>query len=689
MHLSSAWHAVAVLAMACSSASSTASAAPEAAPSSRAVGSGAPPAQASPPVAQRPRPSDADITPIAKTSAGGEVFAVGVPRFQLADPDGSGAVTLRARRGVVFAEDAKFIAVWDAASGAPLQRLAPKRDASPSVFVSLAVSIDGELLATGSSHSVRLYRAPFESPIAELACSTAHAFSHSGNLLACSTNVIGVWDLAKRQLVAPLPSSAPKGIVRALRFAPDDKSLVWATDRALFRWDFAGTGAVTPIYEPAARIEHAAIADGGSAAYALTSGKQAVVIDLATGKTSPAPPDYGAAISPTGRRLARATASLDVIDVATGKSVWNAKVASPVTRLAFGETDDAVAYVEAGHVRVATLPGAPTVPPSIARFAGWLGPGIAAFERGDVVRSFNLATRDVGTADRAALAPKPIAHAPPWARWLAEGGTDVALAAEPSKRHELPPDRRSIEPCNPKLRVWTPTGGTKALTFACTKKEIEGHEDPGWEIGGGWAVGVSATRATIFDVRTGGRVGEIDVPARKSSKPEFAPAYWQMALAPAGDWLALVWRRAVLEGANGTEPQDPREDAMHVAETAASVDCVSGEHGCQLEYFVELWSVKEKPKRVWQARLERSAPGRGISEPATPSGALAFDRRGTRLVLGFTDGEIRIVLTTSPETQRTEQLHVTTIRSVLLDPSGQWVFSGDGAGDQRLWRLAQ
>jgi len=430
------------------------------------------------------------------------------------------------------------------------------------------------------------------------------------------------------------------------------------------------------------------IADGGSAAYALTAGKQAVVVDLSTGKTSPAPPDYGAAISPTGRRLARATASLEVIDIATGKVVWTAKVASPVTRLAFGETDDAIAYVEAGRVRVASLPGAPTVPAPTARFAGWLGPGIAAFQRGDVVRSFNLASRQAGTADRSALAPRPIEHAPPWARWLVDGA-DVALAAERNKRHELPPDRRSIEPCEPKLRVWTPTGGTKTLTFACTKKEIEGHEDPGWEIGGGWAVGVSATKATIFDVRTGGRVGEIDVPARKSSKPDFAPAYWQMSLAPAGDWLALVWRRVVLEGANGTEPQDPHEDAMHIAATAASVDCVSSEHGCQLEYFVELWSVKGKPKRVWQARLERSDPGRGVSEPATPSGALVFDRAGTRLLIGLADGEIRTFSTTSPETQRTERLHVTPIRSLSLDPSGEWAFSEDGAGEQRLWRLGR
>lgn len=175
---------------------------------------------------------------------------------------------------------------------------------------------------------------------------------------------------------------------------------------------------------------------------------------------------------------------------------------------------------------------------------------------------------------------------------------------------------------------------------------------------------------------------------RKAKKPELAPAYWQAALAPAGDWLALVWRRAELQGASGTEPPDPRSDAMHVDEAAAGADCVNGEHGCQLEYFVELWSLKGAPKRVWQVRLERSIQGRQTPEAATPTGVLTFDRSGGTLLIGLDDGDIRVVSTSAPDAQRLEHLHRAPIRALSTDPSGAWASSADAAGEQRLWRLA-
>jgi WD40 repeat protein len=630
----------------------------------------------------------ADVVPVAeKTTTGGDVLAIGVPRFELIDGKGFGTLVLRARRGRVIAEDARAISIWDATTGAPLRHIAPRPEPSPRGSTTLAVSADGEWLATGSAFHVRVFHAPFEQPTGELACYDAHAFSRDGKLLACSTTTLAIWDVAKRQLLAPLPASAPKDAPDDVSFAPDNRSLVWTTEHAILRWDFAGTGAVTPIYQAAGRIRHAVIAEGGSAAYVSVASK-GLVVDLATGKTVSVPGQFGAALSPSGQRLAlNLNNTLQVINVATGKPEWTTKVAAPVLRLAFGETDDALVYVEARRLRVAMLPGAPAAVTAAPRFAGWLGGGVAAIERGDVLRAFTLATSAWGAADRAALTPAPIAGAPTWARWATDAPGGAAVAAEPSKRHELTPDRRGVEPCDPKLRVWTATGGAKTLAMPCTKAELADHEDPGWEIGGGWAVGVAATTATIYDARTGRRAAVLNVSPRKSSHPEFAPAYWQMALAPAGDWLALVWRRAELQGAHGNEPADPRADAMHAAEASEQADCVNGDRGCQLEYFAELWNVKGAPKRVWQARLERSLPGHELAEAAMPTGVLAFDRTGARLFIGFDDGEVRVISTAAPDQPRSEHLHRAPIRALSTDPSGGWAFSADAAGEQRLWKL--
>jgi hypothetical protein len=221
----------------------------------------------------------------------------------------------------------------------------------------------------------------------------------------------------------------------------------------------------------------------------------------------------------------------------------------------------------------------------------------------------------------------------------------------------------------------------------CSKPEVDDHEDPGWQLGGGWAVGVSATTAVIYDARTGKRVATLAVPLRKNKHPEFAPAYWQAALAPTGDWLALLWRRAELQGSEVHGAPDPREDAMHIDETAFTADCITGEHGCQLEYFVELWALKGTPKRTWQARLERAIPGRELSDPAIPSGVVSFDRTGGQLLIGFDDGELRVIPAAAPGVPRSEHLHRASIRMLSIDPAGGWALSADNAMEQRLWVL--
>lgn len=679
MTMRSAW--LAAFVMACTS-SQSASATPGATPS---------PGSSSPAASPSTVAGDfADVTVAAeKTTNGGDVIAIGVPRFELADAKGFGPLVLRARRGDVFAQEGRWITVWDAASGAPLRHIAPRVDAPTEPSASLAVSTDGEWLATGSSYRVRLFHRPFDQPAGELACYDPLAFSHDGKLIACRTTTLEVWDLASRQRIAPYPAGAPKDPPELATFAPDNRSLVWTTDHAVLRWEFAGGGAaMTPIYQSAARITQAAIAASGTAAYVSAAGK-AVVVDLATGKTTSAPAQFGTAISPSGQRIATWLPSkqIQVADIATDKPVCTMKFAVPVMRIAFGETDDSLVYLEGKHLRVAKLPSPPSEPAQPSRFAGWAGNGIAAIDHGGTLRAFTLATRTWGPADRSALGSKPFEGAPAWAKWVAEAAGDRSVAAEPSKRHDLTPDMRGGEPCDPKLRVWTKLGGTKTLSMPCSKPEMDDHEDPGWEIGGGWAVGVSATTAMLYDVRTGKRVTTIHIPPRKNKHPEYAPTYWQAALASTGDWLALVWRRAELQGSQTPGNPDPREEAMHIDEVATSASCVHGEHGCQLEYFVELWSLKGGSARVWQARLERSIPGRDPTAPAAPSGVLTFDRTGGQLLIGLNDGEIRTIPTGTPGAPRSEHLHRVPISMLSLDAGGTWVFSADTAGEQRLWRL--
>jgi hypothetical protein len=65
---------------------------------------------------------------------------------------------------------------------------------------------------------------------------------------------------------------------------------------------------------------------------------------------------------------------------------------------------------------------------------------------------------------------------------------------------------------------------------------------------------------------------------------------------------------------------------------------------------------------------------------------LTFDRTGDHLLLGFDDGEICVISSTTPGTTRSEHLHRAPIRTLSLDPSGTWAFSADGASQQRAWK---
>lgn len=645
-----------------------------------------PPSSSAPASPPSPGGVTADVEVNGKDSTGAPTFAIGRPAFQVIDDVGNDTLTYRSAAGRIFLKDAKLVTVWDARTGEALQRIAPTASVSPITLVSMAVSDNGAWLVTDADNGVRLFPAPFDKPSTTFGCRSAVVVAHGGGVLACGRMKLTIWDVAKRQAIATLPSTVPDEVIKVARFAADDRSLIWATNTGVWRWSFANGGAIAPVYQAPSRIVYATLAAAGTAAYVQLEGSKAFVVDVATGKTKPVLASYISALSPSGKRIARGATTLEVVDVATDKVLWSTKTTTAVSRIAFGDTDDDIAFLVDDRLRTAKLPAAPTPLPSVARFAGWLAPGVAAIARGDTLRSYNFDSRTWGVVDTGSLAPSLVPKMPPWATWIASRDSDGIVAAERNQRHDAPIEKRDLTSCAPKLRVWTPKGGAKTLAMACSKPEREGAEDPGWQIGGGWALSVSSSKATVFDARTGRKALETSVPAAASNKPELASAYWHATLSPAGDWMALIWRRPVIVG-EGPGGPDPREDAMHIAERAANARCEEAEHGCLMLYTVELWTLKGTPRRVWQSKLERPVPGSGVSVPATPSGALSFAPNGNHLLIGFADGEVRAIDTAHPDTARSERLTVAPIQALAADPAGQWIEVVDAAGDQRVWRV--
>ena len=629
-----------------------------------------------------------DVESAGKNSQGTEVFTIGSPLFQVIDEVGNDSFTYRSGAHRVFLRDAKIVSVWDAVTGRVLRRIPPQASPSPTLRVSMAVSDNADWLATDDEKGTRVYRAPFAAAAGAFGCYNADAVSHDGRLIACgvSTSKLTVWDIATQKIVATMPKSAPDGLLRAVRFTADNQNVVGVTEAGLWRWAYANGGAVTAVYQAPSRIAYATIAALGSAAYIQLDGKKALVVSVATGKTTQVPASYITALSPSGDRIAHGVATLDVTEVASGKTVWTTKVTLPMTRIAFGDSDNDIAFLSAGRIRVAKFPEPPAALPVAARFGGWSSPGVAMIARADSLRSYNFSSRAWAVLDPTALPTTRPAKAPTWATWVASSGLDGVVSAERNERHESMIEKRYLTNCATKLRVWTPKGGAKTLTMSCSNNEQEGTEDPGWEIGGGLAVGLSTSKATVYDARTGRKVADVTVPAAASPKPEFRSAFWQAALSPTGEWMALIWRRPVVVG-EGSGGPDPREDALHNAELAQNAQCEEGERGCLMVYTIELWGLKGTPHRVWQSKLERPIAGSSVTAPATPSGALAFDTTGDHLLVGLSDGEVRVVSCAHPDVPRTERLFLAPIASFVSDPGGRWLEVEDRAGEQRVWKL--
>ena len=546
-------------------------------------------------------------------------------------------------------------------------------------LASIAVAYDAGRVAIGQIVKVRVLPSPFERSEFDLGCSNARAFSHDGRLLACDSTLPEIWDVAKHSKVAAAPKDAPKGPSTA-RFSSDDKSLLWATDHAIVRWDFATTGNVATIYTTPDRIGDVAFSESGSAfvtqrpEHAYTGG-HASIIELASGHQTPLPDTYSGTMSPSGRLVAIIKPTeVDVLEAAGGKLVWKGTVTPPIARIAFGEDDSVLAFTEGHAVRVIELPaGSPRTFDAPSRFAGWLGNGIAAVDRAGKLAALTLATTTWGSADRGAILPARPSAAPAWAQWLAEAPNGV-IAAESSKRHDIDVRHRDVTECEGKLRVWTASGGTKTLVLACNTKD-DATPDPGWEIGGGWVVALTTSVATLYDATTGRHAAAL--PIDKAANPKFPSEYWASALAPDGSALALVWRHP--HGVGGDGASDPREDVMHQAEERDNQDCDHDLWGkCVQDYTVEVWTLGQgAPTRVWREAL------------AVPSsGVLAFDHAGKHLVVGLDNGDLQVWDTTPAHPSHTVSLHHFGITRISVAPGDEWVFSEDRAAEQRLWRLS-
>lgn len=625
--------------------------------------------------------SHADTTVLAvKTDIGGEVIAVGQPRMQLADDTALGGLALRKHAGLALAEDALWVTIWDLSTGQVIRRIQPLPALDP-LGITFAVSPDAAWLAVGSDSQTRVFARPFDQVAFTPKCSEARAFSHDSKLLACHDLVPEVWNVADRKLVAKVPGfGQPKRMPKALQFSTDDLSLYWATNQDIVRWDFATSGATTTVYKSRDKIANVVFSEGSNTAFISTiapgaSKHVSALVDLDTGQTSAPAGGFTAAVSASGKRLMYAGYdSVRVVDAATGNVVWSAVSPAIPQRVAFANDADLVGFVEGKRLHVVDLASGPRNYEAPSRFAGWLEEGVAAIDRDGKLEQLALADRTWKPADRTRLTIKT--DAPAWASWIAPGGT---VAAERSPRHETQPDARSTAPCAPKLRVWTAKGGAKTVAMTCAGTE---SEDPGWDIGGGWVAGVGTKSAIVYDAASGKRTGAVSVERPRIDKPKFARAFTDMALSPAGNFLALISRGPELPPEGNP---DPREDALHIAESQDKVECVlalSGE--CRPEYFLALYKLDGAPKQAWHARLEeQQGPDARAAQPT----AIAFDHAGKRVLVGMSDGEIQVMSTSSPDAPHVERFHHGPITKLVVSPGDGWVLSEDSAGQQRIWQL--
>lgn len=617
-----------------------------------ACSSPAQPTEAAPAPAAKPAPTPA-AAPAghADVKQVGDAFAIGAAPLRVGGAELTGAIALSVRGNVVAVEDSHAVRAWNLTTGEPIQSIAPVDGEPAALSPAIALSPDGKYLAIGATKGTHV-----TGPKSFVAsCVTPHAFSQDSAFLVCDTQVLQVWSVADQKLVAKAPDDGGISSPRDAQLTADQKAIVWVTDHEILRWDIGGKAAAS-LYKSRDPISSAAISASGTHAVVSshppgTYKRTALLVELATGKTTPIGDAYTMAISPSGARVAVAVGpEVRVLDRA-GKPVWTGKGTGAVQRLAFaGDRDDVLAFVESGTIHVVDVPKGERTFVQPSRFAGWAGEGAIATQRDGRLDKLDLATGTWSALDRAPV--DTVGGAPAWATWLAPG-----VAAEPPA---------ATDKCQPTLRVWTPKGGDRTVTAPCTDGA------PGWTLGSGWVGALAKSIATVIDPVTGKVVASLPIEKPTPDKPEFAHEYVAAAFAP--NALAVLSRGPQVTHGSG----DPHEDALHQLAPKCEVD-LTGD--CWKEYFVTMYSLDGAPAQRWQLAVRNDR----ATELAPQASTVAIDHAGKRALIGTADGAI-VVVSSATQTRVVRQ-HLSRIVRIVVSPGDGWVFSEDASGVQRVWKL--
>lgn len=696
-----------------------------------------PRADASPPVPPGPRAARPAIAGATTSDVDGDVSAlvlpqgaravqIGSPALRLASPESYGAMMSSAGELVAIADSPRSVALWSLATGALVRRIRAPDEGGNGQVHSYYLSPSGAWLAVSFARTALLYRRPFDEPPEPLSCYSVYAVSTDETRAICDGGQ--VIEVPSRKVVAKSPSALAGVYLHDTALSVDLRSSFWISEREIVKWDFTDGRPPLPLYRSVGAIERGVLSIAGDRAV-IQEGGRLREIDLRTGASQVLPelrPVYFQ-LSPSGRRLVY-TRLHQVLsyELATGRETLLATAAGDVRGLVLSETDETVGFVEVEAATAETgfeeraalrvIEGAAGVRryPAASRFVRWVGPATAALERAGVGSTLVVSTAERGPAAAAQASGAP-PGVPSWASWASEvaGRPASGVRSEARPRGAVRPAQRWRLPCEATLRLWldgagagaagkpppgaSPSAGReKTLSVPCSGGEVgPERQDPGWFHGGGWIVAGRLDGATVFDAQ-GERVGKLELGRPQYDRPQLAHELWNVALAPDGKHVALLWRRGDY-GGDAERHDDPREDAQHVAESISRVDCVRRDDGeCQREYFLELWALGPAPTRVWKERLTSTRSQRyRVLEPKEPSGPLTFDASGARVLVGFGDGDVLVRTLRDGEadaqgrraTAPVVPAHQVAVVRLEVSPDGGWVFSEDASGEQRIWAM--
>jgi hypothetical protein len=675
---------------------------------------GATAATPAPPVAAN------DVPAIGKTSQGGTIFRIGQPKLRLGGSETTSLqMSVRGELAAVSDFDST-VSVWDTRTGILVRRLRNPEIPNKYVDQTALLSPSGDWLAVAFNVRLYLIKRPFDAMAIRTPCYGALSFSKDEQKLICDTAVPHVLDIATNKLIADVPRDRIGAYTNAISFSSDQHFIFWAADNSILKWDFAGGGSIVGIYTSPADMSLASFSQREGVAI-FESHDVFNKIDMRTGAVTPLPQVTGfrTAISPFGTKAASADDDkLRVMDLATGKESI-VPVTGKITKIAFSEDDNILVFTNdpaptstenSAVLQVLDLRTGLRTYPAPTRFERWATGDVAVLSRNSAYSTLAMASQARGTiaaAAVAALSPQPPAGAPPWATWVSAGPGGKRIVSEPRPHSSVIPDRREHVECEPTMRLWLAADGTSAkggtaaagrertLVSSCAAKDLDPPQgDPGWYHGGGWIVGLSRGKANLYDDR-GKAIASLEVGFPKYPKKDFRHEYWNLALSPTGKHMAILWRRADY-GGDLPRKYNPREDAMHIAESEAKIDCDYRDvvKGCAQEYFLEIWSLGAKPQRIWKERLTLPEP-RWKLEPKIASGPITFDSAGKRVLVGFRDGDILIRSLTDKDpdihgkrdTRPLEPIHQVAVTKLSVSPDNRWVFSEDITGEQRIWAL--